>query len=317
MPSDPGLDGTRRFAAGEVKRILDLPEPTVDRLFARAQKVIGQDHATRCLELARLAPLSHRFVPTSALAALVAGTEALGPEWWVTPHEEIGWDETWTSLGTPEALLASGRSEYGADDANSCLAELARWIADDAADRQWGRPIDRIDPNDPRPDGGVVLPEGAKAGDRFPVAVGYGVRVWVDVVEREGKAPSGAVLLTPRLAEKRFHDVALIRTAWTISVATGPIRLPGETPGRPSDPFADHLDHDSSRRLFTWAVANGASKADLGGPWRTKDQLWTARLRVGLPYSHPGAWFIFDDAVAAAINGDQNAVFNSLAELER
>jgi hypothetical protein len=93
--------------------------------------------------------------------------------------------------------------------------------------------------------------------------------------------------------------------------------LPGETAGRPSDPFSDHLDHDSSRRLYSWAVANGASKGDLAGPWRTKDALWTARFRLGLPYSRPGAWYLFDEAVAAAIDGDREALADALAALEQ
>jgi hypothetical protein len=119
------------------------------------------------------------------------------------------------------------------------------------------------------------------------------------------------------LAEKQYHDVAKVRSAWAIAFGAGPIRLPGETAGRPSDPFADNLDHDSSRRLYIWAVANGASKADLAGPWRTKDALWTARFRLGLPYGRPGVWFVFDDAVAAAIDGDREVLADALATLEQ
>jgi hypothetical protein len=63
-------------------------------------------------------------------------------------------------------------------------------------------------------------------------------------------------------------------------------------------------------------IANGVSKSDLGGPWRTTDALWTARFRLGLPYSRPGAWYLFDEAVSAAIDGDREVLMDVLAALE-
>jgi hypothetical protein len=316
MPSDPDLDKTRRFAAGEVKRLLAIADPTVDRLFAKAKTVLGQDRSNRCLDLARMAPLSRRYVPVSAVAALVVGTGQLGIEWWARPHEELTEPQVWSSKGSPDALLDAGHGDPKTEDGGSCLAELAGWIADAAADNLWGRPIDYVDTTDPRVDGRVLLPDDAAAGDRLIANAGPGVRVWADVVEHTGVTVGGQTLLGTRLAEKRYHDVAKVRSAWAIAFGAGPIRLPGETAGRPSDPFADNLDHDSSRRLYVWAVANGANKADLAGPWRTKDALWTARFRVGLPNSRPGAWMIFDDAVAAAIDGDREVLADALAALE-
>ncbi|HEX7490903.1 MAG TPA: hypothetical protein VF337_04305 [Candidatus Limnocylindrales bacterium] len=317
MPSDTDLDKTRRFAAGEIKRLLAIADPTADRLFVKARAVLGQDRTNRCLDLAKIAPLSRRYVPTSALAALVLGTGELGVEWWGRPHEELTEAGLWASMGSPDALLAAGRGDLEIEDGGSCLAELANWIADDAADTLWGRPIDYVDIGDPGVDGRLVLPDDASVGDRLIANAGAGIRVWADVVEYQGMAAQGMALLGTRLAEKQYHDVAMVRSSWSIAFGVGPIRLPGETVGRPSDPFSDHLDHDSSRRLYTWALANGASKADLAGPWRTKDALWSARFRLGLPYSRPGDWYLFDEAVAAAIDDDREALAEALATLER
>ena len=143
MPGDSDLEHTRRFAAGEVKRVLGIVDPTADRLFAKARTVLGADRASRCLELARLAPLSRRWVPTSAIAALVAGTADMGPEWWTRSHEELAENRLWTERGIPDRLLTVGHDDPKTEDGGSCLALLGGWIADDAADKQWGRPRGR------------------------------------------------------------------------------------------------------------------------------------------------------------------------------
>ena len=334
MASDSDFEKTRRFATGTVKRVLGIAEPTTERLFAKARTVLGQDRAGQCLELAGLARLSDRWIPVSALAALVAGTQSLGPEWWSRQHEGLTPTRTWEKLGIPDALLAAGHGDPATEEGGSCLGLLGLWISDDAADGEWGRPVDRVNMADPTVGGRVAVPAGASAGDRLTASFGPGGRVWVDVIDLDAGAEeeaggavgaargaaSGAAIGRPRLgsrlAERRYHDVAQVRSAWSIATATGPIRLPGEIPGRSSDPFAAHLDHDSSRRLFQWAVANGENARELAGPWRTKDALWSARLRIGLPHSRPGAWLTFDDAVQAAIDGDDAALMNSLATLD-
>lgn len=312
MTNDTDLERTRRFSLAEIKRLMGMVDPNADKLFAKARTVLGAERATRCLELARLAPLTGRWVPTSAVAQLVLGTTALGAEWWTRPHEELDASRKWVGLGTPDALLNAGHVDDDAEDGNSCLAQLGRWIADDAADHEWGRPVDRVDISDPRVDGRIVLPDDAKAGDRLTAIFAPGGRVWVDVVEREGAARSR---LGSRLAERSHHGVAEVGSAWSMATAIGPIRLPGETAGRSSDPFSDQIDHDASRRLFEWAKAQGVAANVLTGPWRTKDALWSARMRIGLPYGRPGAWVTFDDAVAAAIEGDRGTLMTSLAEL--
>jgi hypothetical protein len=68
------------------------------------------------------------------------------------------------------------------------LAALGSWVADDAADAQWGRPVDVVDLNNPRTDDRAVLPDGAKPGDRFVAAWDAGGRTYVHVVERTSPA---------------------------------------------------------------------------------------------------------------------------------
>jgi hypothetical protein len=309
MMSDTSFGSTRRFALGEVKRLLGILDPSADKLFSKARTVLGADRANRCLELARLAPLTRRWVPASAIASLIVGTLDLGPEWWTRQHEELTADRLWEVRGTPDGLLDAGHGDEEREDSGSCLALLGGWIADDAADKEWGRPVDRVDMSDPRVDGRVTLPEGVSVGDRLTAIFAPGGRVWVEVVEGPSRPGS-------RLAERRYHEVAEARSAWSMATATGPIRLPGETAGRASDPFADAIDHDASRRLFDWAKTQGVTATQLTGPWRTKEALWSARHRLGLPYSRPGEWFTFDDAVAAAIDGDRAELMSALADLE-
>ena len=320
MPTDPIYEKTRRFASGEVKRMLGMTEPTVDRLFKKASGVLGQDRATQCLELARQAPLTRRWVPTAAIASLVVGTQTLGLEWWGRKHEEMTDALAWVEMGIPDKLLAAGHSDPATEDGGSSLAMLGSWISEDAADKEWGRPVDHVDMNDPRVDGRVAAPAGAKAGDRLTAIFATGGRVWVDVVNLEAATDpagrrTGPPRLGTRLAERKYHDAARVRSAWSLVTGTAPIRLPGETPGRPNDPFSEKLAAVDSRHLFEWAVAHGANARELAGPWRTKDALWSARLRLGLLYSRPGAWISFDDAVAALVDGNETALADALNAL--
>jgi hypothetical protein len=102
---------------------------------------------------------------------------------------------------------------------------------------------------------------------------------------------------------------------------TGPIWLPGETAGTPTDLFAAALDDAVAERLRAWAARNGASADELGGPWHSKDDLWSARFRLGLPFRGPAEpqvpWlFEFDRAVRAAVDGDNAALVEALSRLD-
>lgn len=235
-------------------------------------------------------PLSRRWVPTGAVAGLIVaglivGTLELGQEWWPRAHKELADNLQWSVLGVPDAVMMSMKVDQEIDDSGSCLAALGRWIADDAANGKWGRPVDRIDVSNPQVDGRVAVPVHAMAGDRVTAIVSPGVRIWAYVVERaadSGAHPAtGRARLGTRLAERVRHESAEVVSAWTIAMSTGPIRLPGEVFGRPSDPFSAQIDHDVSRRLHDWARSHGATAQDLGTPWRTKDAMWSARLPGG------------------------------------
>jgi hypothetical protein len=313
MAGDPDLERTRRFSASEVKRILRLTEPTADRLFARARAILGQDRANQCLELAKLAPLTRRHIPISAIASLLAGTADLGPEWWSSSHKELSFDREWTDRGAPNRLLAAGHGDPDREEGGSCLALLGEWIADDAADKAWGLPIDHVDIGDPALEGRVALPPEAKAGDRVTVVFAPGGRVWVDVIELEGA--TGPERVGSRLAEHRLHDVAEVRAAWAMAASALPMRLPGEMAGRANDPYSAKLDATDSRCLFDWAVAHGGNARELAGPWRTKDALWTARMRLGLLFSRPGSWITFDEALVGLMDDDNEALSDALNAL--
>ena len=315
MAGDPDLERTRRFSVEEVKRILGLTEPTADRLFAKGRAVLGQDRANQCLELAKLAPLTRRHIPTSAIASLLAGTTELGPEWWSASHRELTFEREWAERGAPNKLLAAGHDDPEKEEGGSCLALLGEWISDDAANRTWGLPVDHVDIQDSAIDGRIVLPDDANPGDRLTAAYGPGGRVWVDVVEREGSTGNGPGPFGSRLAEHGLHDVAEVRAAWAMAASAAPVRLPGEMAGRASDPYSAKLDAGDSRCLFEWAVTNGANARELAGPWRTKDALWSARLRMGLLFSRPGVWITFDEALVGLIDDDHEALSNALAAL--
>lgn len=318
------IDQSRRIAAGEAKRLLGLAVLTEDALFELARTALGMERAARCLELAKLAPLTRRSVGTSATAELIVGTRALGAEWWSTVHRDLAADRRWIARGTPDELLAARQEAFASrDHAGSCLATLGRWVADDAADAQWGTPIDFVDLNDPRTDDRVVLPEDAEAGDRLIAAWDPGGRTYVHIVERDGSTDPLAEKegrrrgsLGSQLGEHWYHDAAEADWAWAIATDTGPIRLPGEIPGTPTDPFAADLDADVADRLRAWAAKNGATAEQLGGAWHTKGDLWSARFQLGLPYSRPAIWWEFDRAASAAVDGDSAALAEALSRLD-
>jgi hypothetical protein len=97
-------------------------------------------------------------------------------------------------------------------------------------------------------------------------------------------------------------------------IDTAPIRLPGEVPGRKSDPFLEPVDGEISGRLSVWAIGHGATKEELAAPWRTKEELWSARIRLDIA-SRAGAWLAFDRALSAMVDGDQDALAEALVAL--
>jgi hypothetical protein len=313
---------------------------TEEALFELAGVTLGAGRAARCLELARLSPLTSRSWATSASAALIVGTRALGTDWWSTVHRElaVSWStvhgesagvEYWTARGTPAELLAARQDDFATRPGHSCLETLGDWVAEDAANAEWGMPIDFVDLNDPEPEDRIVLPVDAKPGDQLVAAWDPGGRAYVHVVERSGSPDPRAEKegrrrgsIGSELGKIWHNDAANADWAWSMATDTRPIRLPGEIAGEPSDPFAAPLDPSVADRLRAWAARNGASADELGGAWYTKDDLWSARFRLGLPYSSPAEpqvpWlFEFDPAVRAAVDGDNAALVEALSRLEQ
>jgi hypothetical protein len=118
-----------------------------------------------------------------------------------------------------------------------------------------------------------------------------------------------------KLGRHEICDVSDAGWAWGIATDTGPIRLPGEGTGGFGDPFAEQLDPDVARRLREWAAAHEDDAGKVGDAWRTKEDLWTARFRLGLPWHRSGGWPWFDQAAGAAVDGDLMMLHRALPEL--
>jgi hypothetical protein len=316
------LKDIQSTAVEEAKRLMGLAVLTEDALFDLARAVLGQERGARCLELARLAPLTRRWWATSATASLIVGTRALGTEWWSTIHRDLT-GRRWIARGTPDEYLAANPDDpWSRRQCGSCLATLGVWVADDAANAEWGMPIDFVDFNDDEPDDRVVLPDGARPGDRFVATWDPGSLIEVHVVERAGPPDPSAERrgtrrgrLGTRLGEAWVHDATEAGWAWGMATDTGPIRLPGEIPGTPTDPFAADLDPAVAERLRAWAARNRATADELGGAWSTKDDLWSAWFRLGGPY-YTQTWWQFGKAATAAVDGDDAGLVEALRKFD-
>ena len=296
----------RKRGVSQVHDLLGITEPSVEKLLDAARAVLGDKRTGRCHELIRVVPLSRRADAASSIASLLVGARTLDPEWWTRPHAEMELDGSWVERGIPEDVLAT--EQFDRNEYEYCLQCLCYWVEDDAADARWGRPIDYVDLNCSDRDDRVRLPENASAGDRFIATSGPGARIWVDVIEREQAASVAAERNGTRrgrlgtvLGERMYHDAAHVEWAWGMATDTGPIRLPGEVAGADTDPFTRELEHDTAHRLFAWAKEHGATAEELGSPWRTKADLWTAYFRIWMP-GRPGAWHGFGKAMIAAVD---------------
>jgi len=283
----PDVEGTRAFARDEVLRLLGIDEAGAHELFELAADVLGARRAGRCSELVRRASLTLRAHATASVAALIAGTRELGETWWEATGDE---------------LLAAG----GDDDP---LAVLGSQISDACADERWGAAIAEVDLNDPRSDDRVPLPADARPGDDYVASFDPGCRVVVEVVERDG-------VLGSVLGDLRYDATSETRWAWEMAIDVGPIRLPGEIAGTDSDPFAAPLDQRAAVRLRAWAGEHEPDAERLGGPWRTRADLWEARFRLGLPYERATEWWPFEIVTRAAVDGDERQLGYALARLD-
>ena len=215
------MQRTRVQALADIGRVLGLPGYSNEALMARAAIVLGQERADRCAQMVEWASSDRRWSAMSAIAALVAGTDQLGRDWWSQPLAASTFLRR-PAAATPDDLLATGHVPGGDRDAGSCLPDLANWIMDDATDAEWGAPLAEADGNDPMPDT-VVLPASAVVGQRFLAWFDPGSRVEVIVVDRTVPATAQQERSGRRrgplgsdLGEWRIHDVAEVEWAWGI-----------------------------------------------------------------------------------------------------
>jgi len=302
------LSKTREDAARQARTLLGIDDLGTNALFSLAETVFGQHRSSRCLDLARLVRLSRRAGATSSVAELIVGTRDLGAEWWSRAHEDMTAPATWEDRGTPDQLLA--RTVSSPIEAETILRQLASWISDDAADALWGRPIDYVDLNDPNADDRVHLPENTVEGDRLLASFDPGHRVWARVVRRADRGdpalePSGRRRnrLGSVLAETEIVSVSDAGWAYAIATNVGPINLPGEMPGGPSDPFMATIGPNQAKRLSTWALKRDHDIAERCR-WLTKGDIWSSYFQLGLPYSRTGEWWAFDRAASAIVDGE-------------
>lgn len=284
MPDGSELERSRAFARAQVGRLLAIDvEPAA--LFELAFEELGAARAARCLKLVRRGRLTRRAPATAHVAALVVGTRTLGEAWWAATGDAVA--------AQPDGVV---------------LETLARQISDGCADARWGPPVGFVDLGDPRTEDRIDVPPGAVAGDSFVAACDPGCRVAVEIVERAGGL--GSVL-----GDLYYDDAAEIEWAWALAADLGPIRLPGEVAGTPGDPWAAQLDARAATRLRAWAGEHEADEQRIGGVWRTREDLWEAYHRLGLPYERDAAWHGFELVCRAAVDGDPDELSYALARL--
>ena len=304
------LDETRQRAAEQVQSLLGIAaDPS--QLFGLAAAAFGATRADRCRELAGWARLTRRASATAAVAEMIMAVRRLGSTWWQRERREVIDDVHLSLRETPDAVLAHGiAAKENHSGVGSSLALLGSWACDDAADDEWGQPVDFIDLNDSRADDRVRIPAGAAVGDRLVASYDPGCRVWLDVVERDAEDPAleslgrrrgrvGTVLL----AQRRCCDAADAGWAWGMALNGSLLRLPGETPGTDSDPFSRRLPEAVATRLYAGAVELGASADVLGKPWRTNGDLLAGAYRLGWPYTVAGSWHRWGRTVEETVDG--------------
>jgi hypothetical protein len=302
------VEHARAQAALQVKALLGV-NVTSDELFDLAADVLGARRAERCRGLVKQARLTRRAMACAAVAEVIVATRRLGATWWDRGHPEMNRRGTWQLMGTPEALLEVGTAPGDYLAVGSSLGLLGSWACDDAANDEWGRPVDCVDLNDPRLNDRIRIPPSAKVGDHIIARYDPGCRVWADVVERESDDPEFDETgrrrgrLRTVLAESRCCDAAEAGWAWGMATNGAAVRLRGEIPGAASDPLNRPIERSASRSLYREALELGASDEVLGEPWTTNGELLDAALRLGWPYELTAIWHRWGQAAEAVVDG--------------
>ncbi|MET9336182.1 hypothetical protein [Nonomuraea sp. NPDC003804] len=256
-------EDARNEARRVINNLLGQERPTAAALIAEARATLGEDRTSRCLELALGASLTRRSAELSAVAALVVGGRELGEVWWES--------ERGAKLPAPVEVLHTAAAIEPWTDL-TVLEMLAAWIADDAADELWGRPVAEVDLNSWQAEDRVELPGGVQAGDRLVVHFDAGGRLDA-VVTRRSDGELGSNL---DFSSLRYSRPAEAQWSWGVAAGLGPHPLPGEEP----DPYARTVPDDAVRILRGWALGHGATREQLGEGWSNVGDVVGAIERV-------------------------------------
>ncbi|MEV5407685.1 hypothetical protein AB0K60_02445 [Thermopolyspora sp. NPDC052614] len=278
--------------------LLGEEHPTAAELFRQGRAVLGPGRTAMCGRLAGGAPLTRRSAELAAIAALVVGTRDLGMRWWRDSREG--------KLPAPDEVLAANTAIDPWTDL-TVLEMLATWIADDAADERWGRPVDTVDLNSWQAEDRIELPPDAWPGDRLLVAFDAGGRLDALVVER----PGGRLGSNLDFASLRYSPPAEAQWSWGVAAGLGPHPLPDQ----PADPYLGPIDEEAADRLRAWALRHDAATAQVGPRWRNKGDVIAAIDRVDWMW-RSGEWFGWWRAVCALVDGDAIQLAARLCDLD-
>ncbi|MEO3791572.1 hypothetical protein ABGB14_15315 [Nonomuraea sp. B10E15] len=266
-------EDARTEARRVVRNLLGEERPTAPALIDGVRPVLGDERTDRTLELALGASLTRRSAELAAIAALLVGTRELGAEWWTRPRGG--------KLPPPDEVVRTAVAIEPWTDLTA-LEMLAAWIADDAADQLWGRPVAQVDLNSWQAEDRFRLPPGVRPGQRLVVHFDAGGRLDA-VVTRRTDDDLGSNLDFQSL---RYSRPAEAQWSWGVAAGLGPHRLPGERP----DPYAREVPAAASGVLRDWAVRHGATREQLGERWETVGDVVAAIERVDWMW-RSGEWF--------------------------
>lgn len=266
-------------------------------LLGEAGAVLGAGRVAHCADLARGAPLTRRSTELAALAGLLVGTRDLGEEWWRRARGE--------KLPSPDEVLGTATAIDPWSDL-TVLEMLAAWIADDAADEVWGRPVAAADLNSWQAEDRVELPSDAVPGRRIVISFDAGGRLDAVVVERQG----GELGSNLDFHSLRYSRPAEAQWSWGVAAGLGPHPLGEEDP----DPYARPVEPAAAETLRAWALRHGATADEVGGPWQVRGEVVTAIEQADWMW-RSGEWFAWWRGVAALVDGEPAQLAARLEEI--
>ncbi|MEV4106168.1 hypothetical protein [Nonomuraea sp. NPDC049695] len=266
-------EDARTEARRIVRNLLGDERPTAETLMAEVRPALGEERTARALELALGASLTRRSAELAAVAALLVGTRELGEQWWSRPRGD--------KLPAPDEVVRTAVAIEPWTDLTA-LEMLAAWIADDAADQMWGRPVAEVDLNSWQAEDRFELPPGVQPGQRLVVHFDAGGRLDAVVTRR----PDDELGSNLDFHSLRYSRPAEAQWSWGVAAGLGPHRLPGEDP----DPYTREVPSAAVGVLRAWALRHGATREQLGERWETVGDVVAAIERVDWMW-RSGEWF--------------------------